>query len=142
MLNQRSTQEKILLIIFALMFSNIVIAQSRSTNETKLTLVVNKENTKILDVELFDQKEAENIKKRYPGSRLFIGLLKGSYELEKRRVKPNTGAIITIFTERQFFPNEKFFTREELNTGDQLNIGAIKARITSSAKGELILTTQ
>lgn len=127
--------------LFFLTMSSPVMAQARSTNETKLTLVVNKENTKILVLELFDEKEVDKIKERYPESKLFIGLLKGSYELKEKKVKPNSGAIITVFTDRQFFPNEKFFPDEELNTGDHLNIGITKAKITSNTKGELILTT-
>lgn len=133
---------KVLLVFFLLVISSSVVAQARSTNETKLTLIVNKENTKIIDLELFDEKQADNIKKRYPESKLFIGLLRGSYELEKRKVKPNKGATITIFTERQFFPNENFFSKEKLNTGDHLSIGSTKAKIKSNTKGELVLTTQ
>ena len=124
------------------MISGAIRSQARNTNETKLTLIVNKENTRILDLELFDEKQADNIKKRYPESKLFIGLLKGSYELEQRKISPNTGATITIFTERQFFPNEKFFPSEKLNTGDHLNIGFTKTKITSNTKGELVLTAQ
>jgi len=135
-------KEKLFSIFLMLIVSSTMSAQARTTNETKLTLVVNKENTKVIDLELFDENEVANIKRRYPGSKLFIGLLKGSFELEKRKVKPNKGATITIFTERQFFPNEKFFQKENLATGDHLNIGNLKAKITSSAKGELIITTQ
>lgn len=135
-------QVKVVLLIFLLIVTHPIMAQARSTNETKLTLIVNKENTKILDLELFDEKQADNIKKRYPESKLFVGLLKGSYELEKRKVSPNAGATITIFTERQFFPNEKFFPNKKLNAGDHLNIGPTKAKITSNTKGELVLTTQ
>ena len=135
-------REKMLLSIFLLTVTGSLFAQTRSTKETKLTLVVNKENTKIINLELFNEKEVGNIKERYPESKLFIGLLKGSYELIEKKVRPNSGATITIFTERQFFPNEKFFPKEELNTGDHLNIGITKAKITSNTKGELILTTQ
>lgn len=133
---------KVLLLIFSLIVTSPLIAQARSTNETKLALIVNKENTKIIDLELFDEKQAENITKRHPESKLFIGLLRGSYELEKGRVKPNRGATITIFTDRQFFPNENFFPKEKLNTGDHLNIGPTKAKITSNTKGELVLIAQ
>jgi len=135
-------REKVLLVFFLLIVSGSILAQARSTKEMKLTLVVNEENTKILDLELFDEKQANSIKKRYPGSKLFIGLLNGSYELEDKRVSPNAGATITIFTDRQFFPNERFFPKEDLAKGDQLNIGLTKAKITSNAKGEITLVTQ
>ncbi len=103
---------------------------------------MNKENTEILDLELFDEKQANNIKKRYPESKLFIGLLRGSYELDKRRVRPNTGATITIFTERQFFPNEEFFPNKNFVLGDELDLGKARAKIISNTKGELVLETQ
>lgn len=135
-------KEKVLLIILLIVISNAVNAQSRSTNETKLTLVVNKENTKILDLELFDEKQVDNINKKHPESKLFIGLLKGSYELEERRVKPNKGATITIFTNRQFYPNEKFFPKENLAAGEHLSIGSTEAKITSNREGELVLVAQ
>lgn len=131
-----------LLTFLLLSVTGSILAQARTTNETKLTLVVNKENTKIIDLEIFDENEVANIKLRYPESKLFIGLLKGSFELVERKVKPNKGATITIFTERQFFPNEKFFQKEDLVKGDHLSIGNAKAKVISSVKGELILTTQ
>lgn len=128
-----------LLFLFA---AAVAFAQTRSTKEAKVVMVVNEKNTRIIGLELFNEKDANSIKKRYPESKFYIGLLRGSYELEKRGVTPNTGATIIIFTERQILPDEDFFQKENFVPGNQLDFGEAKTKIISNAKGELVLEAQ
>ena len=114
-------------------------SQTRSTKETKILLIVNESNTKISGLELFEPESVQDIGTRHPGSKFFFGLFKGSYELEERKVVPQEGALITIYTERQFFPNEKLFPSENFVVEDQLNLGDAETKIISKGKGELML---
>lgn len=114
-------------------------SQTRSTKEAKILLIVNESNTKIKGLELFEPENVQNIDTRHPRSKFFIGLFKGSYELEERRVVPKEGAVLTIYTERQFFPNDELFLSENFVAEDQLNLGDTETKIISNSKGELVL---
>lgn len=129
-------------LLFLLTINLVAQAQTRSTKEAKVILVVNDNNTKIIGLELFDEKEAAGLEQRHPGSNFYIGLLRGSYDLEKKRVIPNAGATIIIFTERKFFPNEELFPNEDFTPGNSLALGDAKTKIISNGKGELVLETQ
>lgn len=117
-------------------------AQTRSTKQAKILLIVDEKNTKVMGLELFETGDIQNIRKRYPGSKFYIGLLSGSYELEKRKVVPKVGATIILYTDRQFFPNEELFPNENYAPGDRLDLGEASTKIISKNKGELILKAQ
>ena len=120
-------------------------AQVLSTKEAKVILVVDETKETVSHIELFGNfqlmKRAEVLEK-YPNCRFYIGLLEGSYELNKNSVIPINGSTIIMYTDRQYLSNTKFFTSDKLSIGDQLALGSIKAKVVSKKKGELILKTQ
>lgn len=129
-------------LLFLLNVAFTLGAQTRSTKEAKILLIVDGKNPIVTGLELFAKADIQNIRKRYPGSSFYIGLLRGSYELEGRQVVPYAGAVVTIFTERQYLPNEEFFPAEDFVPGDWMDLGEARAKIISKNKGELTLKTQ
>ncbi len=126
---------KILILLSIIGFYQVQ-AQTRTTKETKVVLVVNKKTNKVTNMELFDAKNSEKIlPKKYPNSKFYIGVLKGNFELNKDVIEPKSGAFITMYTDKQLFSNDKFVGN------DNITIGKIKTQIISSKNGELVLKT-
>ncbi len=126
---------KILILLSIIGFYQVQ-AQTRTTKETKVVLVVNKKTNEITNMELFDVKNAEMVlPKKYPNSKFYIGVLKGNFELNKDVIEPKSGALITMYTDKQLFSSDKFIKSENIT------IGKVKTQIISSKKGELILKT-
>ncbi len=126
---------KILILLSVIGFYQVQ-AQTRTTKETKVVLVVNKKTNKVTNMELFDAKNSEKIlPKKYPNSKFYIGVLKGNFELNKDVIEPKSGAFITMYTDKQLFSNDKFVGN------DNITIGKIKTQIISSKNGELVLKT-
>ncbi|WP_166963968.1 hypothetical protein [Yeosuana marina] len=122
-----------LLLLFNVCFFN---AQTRSTKETKVVLIVSQKTNEISGLELFETQNSENtLPKKYPGNKFYLGILKGNYELDKNAVQPKSGAIITIYTDKQLFSEDQFSLKESIN------FGSIKTKVVSRNKGELILKT-
>ena len=124
------------LVVFGLFFSP---AQTRSTAETKVIMVVHKDSNQITNIELFNTQITENeMSKKYSKSMFFFGLFKGRYELNDNAILPKSGSIITMYTDKQLFSNDQFSHGEV----EYLTIGKIKTKVIASKKGELILITQ
>ena len=120
-------------------------AQVLSTKEAKVILVVDETKETVSHIELFGNfqlLERAEVLEKYPNCRFYIGLLEGSYELDKNNVKPINGSTIIMYTDRQYLSNTEFNTGNKLSIGDQLDIGSIKTKVVSKKKGELILETQ
>jgi hypothetical protein len=80
-------------------------------------------------MELFDSKNAKNtLPKKYPNSKFYLGLLKGSFELKNNVIEPKIDAIITMYTDKQLFSNDKFIRSDNITTGK------LKTQILSSKK--------
>ncbi|MGB5434978.1 MAG: hypothetical protein WBM98_03730 [Maribacter sp.] len=120
-------------------------AQVLSTKEAKVIMVVDETNETVSHIELFgnfqQMKKAEVLEK-YPNSHFYIGLLEGSYELNKNNVIPTHGSTVIMYTDRQYLSINTLFPSDKFTVGDELDIGSIKAKVVSKKKGELILKTQ
>tara|TARA_R110002073_G_scaffold279026_1_gene442926 strand:- start:181464 stop:181871 length:408 start_codon:yes stop_codon:yes gene_type:complete len=124
----------LLLLLITTYYSS---AQTRSTKETKVLLIVDSNATKIIGMELFDKdKDQEMLLKKYPNSLFYLGLLKGNYELKDELIIPKSGAIITMYTNKEIFSSKRFLTN------DEIFIGNVKTTVVSEKKGEVILKTQ
>ncbi|MGB5205601.1 hypothetical protein [Eudoraea sp.] len=120
-------------------------AQSLTTTETKVVLVVNGDSEKITHIELFNtfqKMKQKEVYTKYADAKFYIGLLEGSYTLKEKNVMLGKGAIITIYTNRRFFPRDSFVFQEHFVPGDRLELGKTMAKVISNKKGELILKTQ
>jgi hypothetical protein len=113
-----------------------VQAQTRTTKEAKVILVVDKDSNQITNIELFNTQITENeMNKKYLKSVFFLGLFKGRYELNNNAIMPKSESIITIYTDKLLFSNSEF------SPGKNIKIGSIKTKEISRKKGELILKT-
>ena len=83
----------------------------------------------------------EEVLKKYKDSKFYVGLLKGSYELNNNNLEPKDNTTIVVFTEKRIFPVIEFFPAEDLAPGDSIELGKAKAKVVSNKKGELILKT-
>ncbi len=127
-----SKSKCILLFITILLFGFNVKAQTRSTVETKVILVVNKDSNQITNIELFNPKITENeMLKKYSKSIFFFGLFKGRYELNNNVILPKSESIITMYTDKQLFSNSQFLFSKNMK------IGNLKAKEISRKKGEI-----
>lgn len=127
------TLSVILLFFLGTLFSQ---AQTRSTKETKVVLIVSQKTNEVTGLELFEIQNSKNVlPKKYPGSKFYLGTFKGSYELTKNVVQPKSGAIITIYTEKQLFSEDQF------SISDNINFGGTKTMVVSRKNGEIILKT-
>ena len=121
-------------IIFLLFTMFYVQAQTRTTKEAKVILVVDKDSNQITNIELFNTQITENeISKKYSKSIFFLGLFKGRYELNNNAIVPKSESIITMYTDKQLFSNYQF------SPSKNITIGNIKTNEISRKKGELIL---
>lgn len=136
-MNQNLLKSKAGYLMFLLLFSVYAFnAQTRSTKETKVVLIVSQKTNEVSGLGLFDSQNSENVlHKKYPGSTFYLGILKGTYDLDKNLVHPKGGAIITIYTDKQLFSKDQFSLKESIN------FGSVKTKVVSRNKGELILKT-
>ncbi len=120
-------------------------AQVLSTNEAKVILVVDETKETVSHIELFGNfqllKRAEVIEK-FPNCQFYIGLLRGSYELNDHNVTPLIGSTIIMYTDQPYLSSNRILQSARFSTGDQLSLGSGSAKVISNKKGELILKTQ
>lgn len=132
----------LVLFFFGIM---VCVAQERTTNETKIVVVINTDDHKVSHVQLmnsFRKKDKKAVLKKYPKHSFFYGILKGKYELQEEEVVPLAGTTIIVYAERQLFPEHNFYPRKELITGDTFTLGKTQAKVITNKKGELTLKTQ
>ena len=123
-------------IIFLLFLIFYAQAQTRTTKEAKVILVVDKDSNRIKNIELFNTQITEDeMLKKYSKSIFFLGSFKGRYELNNNAILPKSESIITIYTDKQLFSDSEF------SPGKNIMIGNIKTKEISRKKGELILKT-
>jgi hypothetical protein len=134
------------LLFIALLFLSINgNTQVISTKEAKVILVVDEKSDTISHLELFNTFQKMNgpeALEKYPNSQFYIGLLEGSYELNKNYIIPIEGSIISMYTDKQFLSSNTSFPIGNISAGDKLKFGQVKAKVVSKKKGELILKTQ
>ncbi|WP_339711362.1 hypothetical protein [uncultured Kriegella sp.] len=119
-------------------------AQTHSTKETKVILVVNintKTTTHIVLFNSFEKLKRQQVESAFPNSRFYIGLLRGNYTLNDYGLKPEKDTEVVIYTNRQVFQEEPFLAGEEVGLGDKIKLGNKTARIISRKKGEIMLKT-
>jgi hypothetical protein len=120
-----------IMVLFGLFFTQ---AQTRSTVETKVILIVHKDSNQITNIELFNTQITEKeMLKKYSKSIFFLGLFKGRYELNNNEILPKSESIITMYTDKQLFSNSQF------SPNKNMKIGNIKTKEISRKKGELII---
>jgi hypothetical protein len=120
-------------------------AQTHSTKETKVILVVSYNTRSVSNIVLFhtfQNLKKEEVFKKYDTSKYYVGLLMGSYELNDDDVVPIDNTTIIIYTEKQIFLDEYFLPADKLLPGDRFDLGKTKAEVVSSKKGELVLRTR
>ena len=130
-------KSKVGYLVFLLLFNVCVFnAQTRITKETKVVLIVSQKTNEVLGLELFEAKNSENIlPKKYPNGAFYLGILKGVFELDKSQVQPQSGSIITLYTDKQLFSEDQFMLKESVRFGN------VQTKVVSRNKGELILKT-
>ncbi len=120
-------------------------AQSKTTKETKVILIVEGTSNGIDQIMLFntfEKMKGNQIFGKFPNCQFYIGLLQGRYELKEDRVKPSLGSTIIMYTDRQYLSGNRVLPSDGFSAGDQLDLGSKKAKVISKNKGELILKTQ
>ncbi len=119
-------------------------AQTLSTKETKVVLIVDSKSNNVTDMALFttiQKMDKGRLKKKYANRKFYIGLLKGNYEIKGADIIPKENTTVIMFTEKQIFPEAHFFSSGDLSPGDSFDIGKTKTKVVSNKKGELILKT-
>ncbi len=136
---------KVLIPIFVLFVVGLCPAQTYSTKETKVVLVVDAESEIVTHIALFTKMQkigkARFLEKRYKGCKFYVGLLNGSYEIDNDIIVPKENTTIIMYTDKQIFLEEYFLPADRLLSGDRFDVGKIKAEVVSSKKGELVLRT-
>ncbi len=136
---------KILLVTAIVLCSGICFGQERITKETKVILVVDNKSDVVEHIVLlanFQKTEEKQLMKNYGHHKFFLGLLKGSYHLNKNTIVPGKNTTVVIYTDKQFSPIEEFFQSENISPGDEFNLGETKAKVIANKKGELVIKTQ
>lgn len=139
---------KYLTNVFFIMLMGICLtagAQTHSTKETKVILVVSSKTGAVTQLELFhtfQSKKREEIYKKYNDCKFYVGLLKGRYEVNGNYIEPKKNTTIVMYTDKQIFPENYFLPADKLLPGDRFDLGQIKAEVVSSKKGELVLRTR
>lgn len=142
---KNQTTHKLWCLVVFLCITMVSVAQERTTNETKIVVVINTDNHTVSHVQLlntFLKKEKTAILKKYPKHSFFYGVLKGKYKLQEDEISPLAGTTIVVHTESQLFPEHNFYADKELLTGDSYTLGKIKTEVVNKKKGELILIAQ
>ncbi len=127
------------ILVFILFFSVVsqVKAQSKTTKETRVVVVITKEEiSTLVHYERF-RSSRELFLKKYDKSKFFIGVLKGKYRVENDQILPLPEATITIYTEKQIFNKAGLFSKEKPKPGDLLKVGKIKAKVITAGKEEI-----
>ena len=120
-------------------------AQSLTTNETKVVLVVKGASEGISQITLFntfEKMKGNGILEKYPDCQFYIGLLRGGYELNDNDVTPLLGSTIIMYTDQPYLSSNRILPSARFSRGDQLSLGSGSAKVISNKKGELILKTQ
>lgn len=121
------------------------MAQERTTNETKIVVVIDADNHKVSHLELLNKiqnQTKEELFKKYPKHTFFYGVLRGKFELSKEEVLPKTGATIIVLTGQQLFTEDRFYADKKILTGDWYSLGKTKTQVIKKKKGELFLLAQ
>lgn len=131
---------------FIMLMANFLTvgAQTHSTKETKVVLVVSSKTGAVTHIALFhnfQNLKKEEIYEKYTDHKFYIGLLKGSYGIDNDVIVPQENTTIIMYTEKQVFPEEYFSRADNLMPGDRFDLGKTKAEVVSSKKGELVLRT-
>lgn len=131
------SKSKIYTILSFLLLSAVYSpAQTRSTNETKIVFILSEQTNEVSGIALFnDQNSEEILSSKYPKHVFYLGVFKGSYELNDNLIEPLSGATITVFTDKVLFSKDQF------SIINNINIGRLKTKVVSKKKGELILKT-
>ncbi|MGB5273225.1 MAG: hypothetical protein WBN39_04150 [Flavobacteriaceae bacterium] len=133
-------------VLFLFMASMVLgHAQSLTTKETKVVLVVKGASEGIRKLALFntfEKMKGNEILEKYPNCQFYIGLLQGSYELNENDVIPLMGSTIIMYTDQPYLSSNRILPSIRYSAGDQLDLGLGKANVVSNKKGELILKTQ
>jgi len=135
---------KIALIVLTILFCGISLAQERTTKRTKIILAVNEKSKAVEHIELlanFQKFKKEQLQEKYDNHQFFLGELKGTYFPNKKGIVLGDDTTIIIFTDKQFSPPADLFQVDDLTPGDEFNLGAIKAKVITNKKGELVVKT-
>ena len=133
------------LVLLLLVSMGLGHAQSLTTNETKVVLIVKGASEGISQIALFntfEKMKGNGILEKYPNCQFYIGLLRGSYELNDNDVTPLIGSTIIMYTDQPYLSSNRILQSTRFIAGDQLSLGSGSAKVISNKKGELILETQ
>ncbi len=144
MINKPKVKTKMFISIFTLLVFGICPAQTLSTKETKVVFVVDSESEIVTHITLFtkmQKMEKDRLLERYTGCKFYVGLLKGSYEINNDVIVPKENTTLIMYTDKQIFPQQHFLPADDLLPGDRFNLGKTRVKVVSSKKGELVLRT-
>ncbi|NNE77062.1 MAG: hypothetical protein HKN31_08315 [Pricia sp.] len=128
-----------------ILFSAVVSygqAQTLSTKETKVVLIVDYHSETVRQIVLFGNLEKMDSRVRrvsYPDCKFYVGLLSGTYTMVDDFIIPKYGTTVIIYTEKQIFLAEGNTSSDDFSPGNTVQLGKAKAKVVSRKKGELIL---
>ncbi|WP_143144230.1 hypothetical protein [Flaviramulus basaltis] len=140
----------IVITIFMSFVVQILQAQSRSLKTTKVVCVVENRTNNIVGLELFDQQESKALIKKYPKSKFYLGILKGTFTVKDNLVKPSKNTSIIIYTNKNelpgdmfipgdmFLPGDMFIPGDMFSTGHNFFINNSKLQVIESSKSQLV----
>ncbi len=129
-------KSKYYITLFILFSTMMLQAQSMTTNGFKVVVVMNEKTDQLLAIEQIDNlKNNKKLSDQYPDARFYIGILKGTYEIQERVIVPKSGAEIAIYTD-----NELYFDLK-LPENSLIKKGKAKIKIVANKNGELLLKT-
>jgi hypothetical protein len=121
------------MFLFFVVFSS---AQTKSTTEAKVVLILSKKTNDVSRIIFLDTENSANtLPKTYPNHIFYLGILKGSYELNDGLIEPLSGSTITVYTDKMLFSEDQFSLLEDINFGN------VQTKIISKKKGEVTLKT-
>jgi len=141
----RTKNKRLCVIILLCLSCTMGAAQEQSTKEMKVVVIINSVTNLVDHLELmhsFQQKDKTQIFATYPKHCFYYGLLKGKYTVDNEHILPLENTTITIYTERQLFPEHPFYANEELLAGDTYRLGKTTSKVIANSGGELIVRTQ
>lgn len=141
-------KSKIIVCLLVLGFAvQQTYSQRRQLKSTKVVFVVHEKSNKIESLELFEKERAEMLVKKHPNKKFFFGELKGSYKIANNMVRPNRGAVSTMYTDKKklpgdlFLPRDLFLPGDLFIPGDMFSLNRSKVKVKEVNASQIIFNT-
>lgn len=129
-----------LYVLLLVSFNLLAQAQTKTTKETKLIVIVSSDG-EITALELFenDKSNRKRLLEIYPESAYFLGTLVGRYQMNGTHVVPVPESTVKVFKGHKLFSEKGFSKGEDFEKGNDIMLGEVRALILEHSKAELIL---